>query len=91
MVYMEASMWSVADAKTHLSEVLRRARAGEPQVIGTRESCVVISADLYREKIEDERGHDGRWLIARGAEVGVDIPIAPRDEDRPELDWLDEV
>ena len=82
-------MWSVADAKTHLSEVLRRARAGDPQVIGTRDSCVVISADLYREKIEEARGHDGRWLIAEGAKLGFDVPLPSRSEDRPELDWLD--
>ena len=81
-------MWSVADAKTHLSEVLRRARAGEPQVIGTRDGCVVVSAEMYREKIENERGHDGRWLIAEGAKLGFDIPLPPRDEDRPEPDWL---
>ncbi len=83
-------MWSVAEAKVHLSEVLRRARAGEPQVIGTRDSCVVVSADLYREKIENPRGHDGLWLIEQAAKLGFDIPLPSRDEDRPELDWLDE-
>ena len=81
-------MWSVADAKTHLSEVLRLERAGEPQVIGTRQSCVVISAELYREKIENDRGHDGRWFIEEGAKVGVDMELPSRSDDRPELDWL---
>lgn len=83
-------MWSVADAKIHLSEVLRRARAGEPQFIGTRESCVVISADLYQEYrkvIEKAHGHDGRWLLERAAEVGFDIPLPSRAEDRPDVDW----
>ena len=83
-------MWSVADAKIHLSEVLRRARAGEPQVIGTRQSCVVISADLYREKIGESRGHDGLWLIARGAAVGVEMELPSRAEDEPDLGWLEE-
>lgn len=82
-------MWSVADAKTHLSEVLRRARAGEPQFIGARESCVVISADLYREKVA-ARDHDGQWLLKRAGEVGFDIPLPSRTEDRPDLDWTDE-
>ncbi len=72
-------MGSVADAKLHLPKVLRRARAGEPQVIGTRQRCVVTSADLDREKIEDARGHDGRWLIAAAARVRVDIPLPPRN------------
>lgn len=86
-------MWSVAEAKVHLSEVLRRARAGEPQFIGTRGSCVVISAELYREKVEEERGHDGQWLVARAAEVGLDIPLPPRNEDRADVEWpdLDEI
>ena len=90
MRYIGGAHWCVADAKVHLSEMLRRARAGEPQVIGTRQSCVVTSADSDREKIEDARGHDGRWLIAAAARVGFDILLPPRDEDRPELDWFEE-
>ena len=41
-------MWSVPEAKARLSEVLRRARAGEPQVIGQQQPCVVISEAEYR-------------------------------------------
>ncbi len=52
-------MWSVGDARI-LGEVLRRVRAGKPQLIGTRDGCVVLSAGIYREKI----GHDGQWLIS---------------------------
>ncbi len=42
-------MWSVQEAKSKLSEILRRARAGEPQVIGAHDPCVVVSeADFAR-------------------------------------------
>ena len=40
-----ARPWTVQDAKAQLSEILRRARAGEPQRIGvTDDACVVVSA-----------------------------------------------
>ena len=74
-------MWSVADAKAQLSEVLRRARAGEPQFIGTQEPCVVISAQAYKEKFE-QKGHDGAWLVARASQVAAEIPLPSRMEDR---------
>lgn len=49
--------WSVQDAKAQLSEVLRRARRGQPQLIGTRDSCVVVSAQ--------------EWQAAQGASLGA--------------------
>lgn len=63
-------MWSVQEAKSKLSEVLRRARAGEPQIIGTRESCLVISEAEF-EKTRRDR-HLGKFLIdsaPRGEEL----------------------
>ena len=44
---MTLQAWTVNDAKTYLSEILRRARTGEPQRIGTENSCIVISADQW--------------------------------------------
>src|SRR4029453_12835566 len=38
-----AKTWTVQDAKAQLSELLRRARAGEPQRIGMTDACVVVS------------------------------------------------
>lgn len=74
-------MWSVADAKAHLSEILRRARAGEPQAIGAHDPCVVVSAATYRTRIS-ETGHDGRWLIEQAARVGEEIQAPSRHADR---------
>ncbi|MGD0634830.1 MAG: type II toxin-antitoxin system prevent-host-death family antitoxin [Beijerinckiaceae bacterium] len=81
-------MWSVADAKAQLSEILRRARAGQPQFIGTQEPCVVISAEVYRTAVAD-MSHDGQWLIEQAGHLGFDIPEPSRREDRRDLVFED--
>lgn len=72
-------MWSVAKAKAELSEILRRARAGEPQVVGAQNPCVVVSAKTYEEAMAP---HDGRWLVELAGRVGFDIETPGRGEDR---------
>jgi prevent-host-death family protein len=76
-------MWSVAHAKAHLSEILRRARAGTPQVIGASNACVVISAAAYEATANAD--HDGAWLIDQAARVGGNIALPSRSEDRANL------
>jgi prevent-host-death family protein len=70
-------VWTVEDAKVHLSEILRRARAGEPQVIGTREPCVVISAETFATLTRPDDQHLDRWLIQH-APSGTEIELPPR-------------
>lgn len=72
-------MWSVQEAKARLSEVMRRARAGEPQIIGTRDPVVVVSAKQY--KSAHQRKHLGRWLI-ESAPRGTPIDLPPRSSRR---------
>jgi prevent-host-death family protein len=74
-------MWSVADAKAHLSEILRKARGGSPQVIGAQDPCVVISLETYQDRVAGAE-HDGRWLVEMTSRLGCDIPLPPRGEDR---------
>ena len=70
-------MWTIEDAKVHLSEILRRARAGEPQVIGAQDPCVVISAEAFATLTRADDQHLGRWLI-RHAPSGIEIELPPR-------------
>lgn len=72
-------MWSVQQAKARLSEVMRRARAGEPQVIGSRDPCVVISARQFKAGRPGK--HLGRWLI-ESAPRGALIELPPRSSKR---------
>ena len=53
--------WTVQDAKAHLSEVLRRARAGEPQHIGLTDGCVVVGESDWRAVQTTDLG---AWLVA---------------------------
>ena len=66
--------WTVQDAKAQLSEVLRRARRGEPQRIGMRDGCVVVSERQWSEYAGRRLG---AWLVA-GAPRGEALPGATR-------------
>jgi prevent-host-death family protein len=74
-----AKPWSVADAKAKLSEILRLARAGEPQTIGTEEPCVVVSAAQYEQYFQPD--HLGLFLI-ESAPRGHDFELPSRSRDR---------
>ena len=84
-------VWTVAEAKSRLSEVLRRAET-EPQRIGTRKTFVVVPAHVWRDRTEP-REPLGRWLVENMPAAGpIDIP--PRGEDgrrpAPFADWTEQ-
>lgn len=66
--------WTVQDAKAHLSEVLRRARAGEPQRIGLTDGCIVVAESDWRSTRSTDLG---AWLVA-SAPRGEALPDPPR-------------
>ena len=72
-------MWSVQQAKAQLSEVMRRARAGEPQTIGSRDPCIVVSAKQFNTG--QPKKHLGQWLV-ESAPRGEPIELPPRGPDR---------
>lgn len=66
-------VWTVAEAKARLSEILRLAEFEGPQRIGARKAFVVVPARVWAEK-ESQRKPLGRWLIEhtpRGAELAI--------------------
>jgi len=85
-------MWTVQEAKAKLSEVLDRARAGEAQVIGARDPCVVVSMEEYKRLTRrEEEPHMGKWLVENLGGLG-EIELPSRGDDRPVpfADWSDE-
>ena len=69
-------VWTVAEAKARLSEVLRLAETEGPQQIGIRNPCVVVPAEAWYAK-SPQRKPLGQWLI-ENTPRGVDLEI-PRD------------
>lgn len=88
----DRKVWTIAEAKAKLSEVLRLAESEGPQRIGTRKSFVVVPEEIWLKREEPERMPMGRWLLEkmpRGAYIEV-----PRDEGPerpiPYADWTEE-
>jgi prevent-host-death family protein len=72
-------VWTVAEAKTKLSEILRRAREGEPQTIGAEAPCIVVSDSDFRKYWRSE--HLGRFLVD-SAPHGCEFELPGRAGDR---------
>jgi len=89
MTMQTAQVWTVSQAKTHLSTLLRRAKAGEPQVIGTRDQCVLIPLSEFQKK---QRLPLGSWLIQEGAKLALDDEdlILPSRKDSRPIPFADE-
>ena len=69
-------VWTVAEAKAKLSEVLRLAESEGPQRIGTRKPFIVVPAASWDAKEARDR-HLGRWLL-ENVPQGLNWEI-PRD------------
>ena len=55
-------VWTVAEAKARLSEILRRSEDEGPQRIGARKSFVVVAAAEW-DAATTPREALGRWLV----------------------------
>lgn len=67
-------IWTVAQAKGRLSEILRLAETEGPQHIGVRRSFVVVPAATWYEKAPP-RQPLGKWLIENAPRgLNLDIP-----------------
>ena len=68
-------VWTVKEAKAHLSEILRLAEEEGPQQIGRRKTFVVVPAtDWYAKRAP--RKPMGQWLVdnmPRGANLELNL------------------
>ena len=76
-------MWTVQEAKAKLSKVLQRAKDGEPQYIGAKDPCVVISmAEYTKLKKTADVPHLGRWLVENFPR-DTEFELPSRADNRP--------
>ena len=90
-------VWTVAEAKARLSEILRLAESEGPQRIGARRPFIVVPADAWYGKTHPPKPL-GQWLVEnvprgtnleipdRHVETHREVPFADWDD----ADWGDE-
>ena len=81
-------VWTVAEAKAKLSEILRLAETEGPQRIGVRRSFILVPSKLWQTK-EPPRKHMGRWLV-ENMPRGTNLPVPDRREPEREIPFIDE-
>ena len=81
-------VWTVAEAKARLSEVLRLAETEGPQRIGARRSFVVVPAAVWEER-SPPRKPLGQWLV-ENTPRGANLPVASRRETGRPVPLIDE-
>ena len=75
---MDARIWTVADAKARLSEILRLAAEEGPQRIGARRGYVLVTEEQWHSLTAD-RPPMGRWLL-ENIEPGEPLDLPDRAE-----------
>ena len=80
-------VWTVAEAKARLSEVLRLAEEAGPQRIGTRKPFVVVPAAVWEEKTRPRKPL-GQWLV-ENVPRGTNLEVPDRSSRRP-IPFIDE-
>ena len=82
------SVWTVAEAKARLSEILRRAKTEGPQRIGVREAFVVVPEHLW-QTLGPRRKPMGQWLVDHMPR-GAHLEIPGGRESRREIPFMRE-
>jgi len=81
-------VWTVAEAKARLSEVLRLAEQEGPQRIGVRKSFVVVPAKLWWANAQPAKTL-GRWLVDNMPR-GANLEALDRHEPARLIPFVDE-
>ena len=87
--FKEERVWTVAEAKARLTEVLRLAESEGPQRIGTQHRCVVVPERTWDE-LKHPKKSLGKWLVEntpRG--TNLEVPDRRLDKPRP-IPFIDE-
>ena len=80
-------VWTVAEAKARLSEILRLAEVEGPQTIGTRRPFVVVPAEAWYAKTPPRKPF-GQWLV-ENVPRGTNLEVPDRRSNRP-IPFIDE-
>ena len=83
-------VWTVAEAKARLSEILRLAETEGPQRIGKRSSFVVVPERVWQEHAPPERMPLGQWLVEnmpRGTNLKIPERVRESHREIPFVDW----
>lgn len=80
-------VWTVAEAKARLSEVLRLAEEEGLQRISIRKPFVVVTATVWEEKTRTRKPL-GQWLV-ENVPRGTNLDVPERSSHRP-IPFIDE-
>lgn len=86
-------VWTIAEAKARLSEILRLAESEGPQRIGTRKSYVVVPEEVWNQREPAPGMPMGQWLVENLRGLGpLETPDRKDDPERPipYADWSEE-
>ena len=80
-------VWTVAEAKAKLSEILRLAETEGPQRIGARKPFIIVPASVWAEKTQPRKPL-GQWLV-ENMPRGIELELPDRSSNRP-IPFVDE-
>lgn len=75
--FEEGRIWTVAEAKARLSEVLRLAEEVGPQQIGKRNTFVVVPMREWERRTSPKMPL-GQWLVANVPRGGIELELPDR-------------
>ena len=89
-------VWTIAETKARLSEILRLAEQEGPQRVGTRNPFVIVPERLWRERAQPASAAFptmpmGQWLVANFPRIGeLEIPSRRSDREPPFAEEIEE-
>ncbi len=81
-------VWTVAEAKARLSEVLRLSEEEGPQRIGRRKSFIVVPAETWEAHVPPRKPL-GQWLV-ENVPRGVNLEIPHDRSSRRKIPFVDD-